>query len=376
MPTTKEILDIMTDMQADLMKRTNLLSKFDSKKAWGNLTDDIKTKTGASKGKEKKTDKGEQRKPIENGYADTAAQGNYSSHFDMGHKQSDDKRPVYQERPSHPNTSRGVFDGDEREKEVIQRKMEKMERELKNTQNKLQEAEKDNEYWMDRMSKVTGDRLTRDNPDIADLSDPKRPQKLGEQYSILYDDEWTDAIEILTENKGKVTERDGIDILVSILKGSYEKCVEIADDQFTKMQAVLLQNENSKDQTNDIKCPIEVQRSLKDAQKLASGQNLSVVQKKVKKELKLPEGFVKLPMDELEDFVDKCTDICWAMVMQSPRMEFEYPECKKGEKFNKDHFKEFTKSGDRLDYLVWPAMVTHRQGSLLVKGTVQPITKN
>ncbi|XP_069130750.1 uncharacterized protein [Argopecten irradians] len=308
-----------------------------------------------------------------NGYGDNVhAHRAYQQHED---KLGDLPNHLKQEKQLRSNTSMGMYDDAEREKTEMQTKIHKMEIQLRETRAQLHQAEKEKDYWVDRMSKVTGDKLTRDNPDIADLSDPKRPQKLGEQYSRLYDDDWTDAIEILTEQNDKVTERDGIDILLYILKGSYEKCVDIADDQFTKMQTILLQDENSKEQTNDIKSPIEVQRSLKDAQKLASGQNLSAVQKKVKMEIGSPEGFEKIPMHRLEDFVDRCTDICWAMVMQSPRMEFEYPECNKGEKFNKDHFKEFTKSGDRFDYLVWPAMVTHRQGPLLVRGTVQPINK-
>lgn len=33
------------------------------------------------------------------------------------------------------------------------------------------------------------------NPGITDLSDPYRPQKLVEMFSILYDNKWTDAYE-------------------------------------------------------------------------------------------------------------------------------------------------------------------------------------
>lgn len=37
------------------------------------------------------------------------------------------------------------------------------------------------------------------NPNIADLSDPNRQTKIGEKYSELYDNEWTDAYEALVE---------------------------------------------------------------------------------------------------------------------------------------------------------------------------------
>lgn len=50
------------------------------------------------------------------------------------------------------------------------------------------------------MSKVAGERLVENNPAITDLSDQNRPTKLGEIYSELYDNEWTDALEGLTSD--------------------------------------------------------------------------------------------------------------------------------------------------------------------------------
>ena len=54
------------------------------------------------------------------------------------------------------------------------------------------------------------------NPDIADLSDPNRAMKLGEKFSSLYDDEWTDHFQILTE-KFKLNETDAIKRLLDIM---------------------------------------------------------------------------------------------------------------------------------------------------------------
>lgn len=44
---------------------------------------------------------------------------------------------------------------------------------------------------------MVGAKLTDDNPSITDLSDANRPTKLSEKYSELYDNEWTDAYEVL-----------------------------------------------------------------------------------------------------------------------------------------------------------------------------------
>ncbi|XP_053389589.1 uncharacterized protein LOC128552561, partial [Mercenaria mercenaria] len=57
-----------------------------------------------------------------------------------------------------------------------------------------------------RLSKVAGANLTYNNPNIADLSDEKRPTKLAEEFSELYDNEWTDAFEDLQfENEKEKT---------------------------------------------------------------------------------------------------------------------------------------------------------------------------
>ena len=54
------------------------------------------------------------------------------------------------------------------------------------------------------------------NPDIADLSDPNRAMKLGEKFSSLYDDDWTDTFQTLTE-KFKMTDEEAIQQLLEIL---------------------------------------------------------------------------------------------------------------------------------------------------------------
>ena len=72
--------------------------------------------------------------------------------------------------------------------------------------------------FLHRFSKLAGDKLTDNNADIADLSDPNRAMKLSEKFGQLYDDEWTDAFTELTSKKvGKPTE-EAIKLLLNILK--------------------------------------------------------------------------------------------------------------------------------------------------------------
>lgn len=48
-----------------------------------------------------------------------------------------------------------------------------------------------------RLSKFASRELTAGNPNIADLSDKHRPTKIGEMYGELYDNEWSEAFEVL-----------------------------------------------------------------------------------------------------------------------------------------------------------------------------------
>lgn len=48
-----------------------------------------------------------------------------------------------------------------------------------------------------RLSKFASQQLTAGNPNIADLSDKHRPTKIGEFYSELYDNEWSEAFEVI-----------------------------------------------------------------------------------------------------------------------------------------------------------------------------------
>ena len=69
---------------------------------------------------------------------------------------------------------------------------------------------------MNRLSKVAGTKLTHENANITDLSDPDRPTKIAEKFSELYDNEWTDALEELN-SLGETEERAALEFLLDIV---------------------------------------------------------------------------------------------------------------------------------------------------------------
>lgn len=91
---------------------------------------------------------------------------------------------------------------------------------------------------MFRLSSIASAKLTYNNPNIADLSDRNRPQKLGEMFGELYDNEWTDAIDRLTDI---MEEKKAIILLRDALQYIYEKTKKASEDQYRNLQNALFQ---------------------------------------------------------------------------------------------------------------------------------------
>ena len=70
---------------------------------------------------------------------------------------------------------------------------------------------------MYRVSALASQLLKPGNPDIADISDRNRPTRLAEDFKNLYDDEWTDAFEYMTE-ECKWTENKATSLLYDLLQ--------------------------------------------------------------------------------------------------------------------------------------------------------------
>lgn len=76
----------------------------------------------------------------------------------------------------------------------------------------------------------------------------------------------------------------------------------------------------------------------------------------------------------MKDFAEECIAICWLTQVQDPPMAFEF-NYDHGVQLDKDLMRQFTVSGDIVDYVVWPIMRLTSDGPVMVKSVVQPIKK-
>ncbi|XP_062583077.1 uncharacterized protein LOC134244843 [Saccostrea cucullata] len=302
----------------------------------------------------------------------------------------------------------------------MKRDKEDVEQRLTNEVIRIQ-AEKNNA--LTRLSEVAGAKLTNENPNITDLSDPNRPIKIAEQYSELYDNAWTDIFEKLTE-KYKVSEKEAIQMLLHILEISYRFCAEIASTRYRNMLAELTllrlavpdenkpnkkggpKEETTKGKKQEIAQTLSseeiivMQKFFDNPKQAVDNKTLKSVLEKIgvsETDMKNMKNLLKITVDGTCHFVEqhvwgkrseipaqadahleiakpylkKCVQICWLMVAQDPPVYLK-TSAKKDNKFDKEIYREFTSSGTKMDYVVWPAILLHEGGPLLKKGVAQP----
>lgn len=294
-----------------------------------------------------------------------------------------------------------------------------LKKQLDEMEERNKELTKDNESLLNRLSTMAGQKLTENNPAIADLSDPNRPTKLGEMYSEMYDNEWTDAFEEL--EKGGYSEEESIETLrltllnviqfcqrksLSLLEKT-EEAVEILFEEFREIKKMdnpkhLTMPRNMSEQWGkiareptfqeyvaaDVKLqrkwmPKDRKREPDDSQEQKVETPVSVTNQLVVFRKEVAESMVPLVqkaylsaswsqhqcISGLKPYIKKCLFLGWMMVVQSPPLVLA--SCKKGDTFNKDMYKDYTKSGPTVQYAVWPALLLHEGGPVIGKGVAQ-----
>ncbi|XP_060571875.1 titin homolog [Ruditapes philippinarum] len=238
--------------------------------------------------------------------------------------------------------------------------------------NELRDVQAEKEDLLLRLSEMTGRRLTDNNANIADLSDQNRPTKLAEKYAELYDNEWTDAFSYLqTLDVSKDSEKRIIDILLTILVEAFTLSTKTAEKQLDTVRKTLEdfygKTSQNRDQVQDlIKKLIDQRKKVTQPSIDLEKEYKVTVSRKIKD---LPPS--SLESEAFKPFVQKCLELCWLMAIQDPPLYLTLENCKTGQIFDRNTFKEYTKSGGYIEFVVWPAVFLEKGGPLLCKGVVQ-----
>ncbi|KAK3607027.1 hypothetical protein CHS0354_020457 [Potamilus streckersoni] len=94
----------------------------------------------------------------------------------------------------------------------------------------------------------------------------------------------------------------------------------------------------------------------------------------------VPQEIRKTAEVKFLHFAEQCAEIIWWMCVQNPAMHLEYLHDRisgqsKVHIFNSDHYRPYLKSGEFVDFCVWPLIRLHQDGPILSKGVAQGMNK-
>ncbi|KAK3580471.1 hypothetical protein CHS0354_035515, partial [Potamilus streckersoni] len=196
----------------------------------------------------------------------------------------------------------------------------------------VEELKTEKQTLLTRLSEMSSVKPTHGDPNGADLSDPNRPDKLVEQFSELYDNQWTDSFQVLCERLG-LSDEDAIQILLKIMMTVYDLCRQQVECQNKKLCRAL-----------SAFTGIE---KIGDSLQSLVGSDVYIA---------------------CQDYIAECIRVCWLMCINLPSM---YISAETEEVFNPDLYTSYTKSGTKMSYVVWPALFQCENGPKLKKGIAQ-----
>ena len=76
--------------------------------------------------------------------------------------------------------------------------------------------------------------------------------------------------------------------------------------------------------------------------------------------------------DALLKYTGRSVELCWLMAIQDPPMLLNFGPAH-NEDMDTNTFRAFTRTGKKVDFVVWPAVYLYKDGPLVHKGVLEPI---
>ena len=76
--------------------------------------------------------------------------------------------------------------------------------------------------------------------------------------------------------------------------------------------------------------------------------------------------------DALLKYTERSIELCWLMAIQDPPMMLNFGPAQ-NEDMDTNTFRAFTRTGQKVDFVVWPAVYLYKGGPLVHKGVLEPI---
>lgn len=243
----------------------------------------------------------------------------------------------------------------------------------------LRKKEKENvamiEDLRSRLSGLASKQLTEGNPNFTDLSDKNRPTKIAEKFHSVYDEEWTNALEILSAKKSGVkNEEEAIFILMQIIKTIYNFCVKVELEQASNIVLNILNPCETKgaidwENKERQKTIANLEKQVVNMRRTCCFEPIPGLIEKYKEIHKEYQSYKMCP--EVVKYTDKCVEYIWLMRSSDPPMVLKWAE--QGETFDTSVYNHYQKKGDRVSMAVWPVVFLYEGGPIMHKGFAKPM---
>ncbi|XP_060565678.1 uncharacterized protein LOC132724741 [Ruditapes philippinarum] len=239
--------------------------------------------------------------------------------------------------------------------------------ELDEMRAKYEEENRLKDEALNRLSAIASSRLRDNNANITDLSDQNRPTKVAESFSVVYDNEWTDAFDVLQDELG---EKETIDFLLNSLMESFKICQEISAENYLEKVQRFIEFPVQREPSGNTHCelPDKLIQQIKEFRKSRATYVINDVIKEVLDKIQSKYD----SKEEVQAYKRKCAELCWLMVVQNPPMILSTTA---QQQFDTNLYKDYTKRGKYVDYVVWPALLLNEGGPVLSKGVAQGCKK-
>ncbi|KAL3878474.1 hypothetical protein ACJMK2_030819 [Sinanodonta woodiana] len=217
--------------------------------------------------------------------------------------------------------------------------------------------------------------LRDNNPNPVELSDSNRPTKLSEQFSELYENEWTDAFNELDRLSGNIEEKKIIFYLRDFVLEIPLVCSNISYSKIKTIEEAIVKPSLP---FENAKIPTKLLTIIKDGIKSMAPSLLEYTREVVLG--RLEKQYLHDPIagclhhQNIKRYIDRCTEVCWYMSVQDPQMFMDGSKSPDA-KFDSNKHREYTKKGPYEDFVVWPALYLYKGGPMLCRGVAQGANK-
>ncbi|KAK3602797.1 hypothetical protein CHS0354_026347 [Potamilus streckersoni] len=252
--------------------------------------------------------------------------------------------------------------------EQLQRETERLNKENRYLEEKKQKVLKEKADGLTRLSQQMENQVTHNNSNNPELNDWTRPNQIGEKYAELYDIQWTNAFEVLTQTSGHNDER-AVEILLKVLIECYTFVIKRSEKQMNDLLQRI--SGDSTMQVGD-----EIKHHLKKARKLVDVGRASLLFKECERHINDSLGSKRLCLyeKEIKLYLIECFQLCWLMAIQEPPVVLG-TETMYAQDVDLNLYTRCTRYGNRVNFVVWPPLFLHKSGPLLAKGVTQEIEK-